>query len=92
MQVDVSQTLAREDIIVFPNEGVHLEMKELMEHSYLRRQNASSKIVSAGFVDLTALHCYGESESTGIKSRGDRDSILLTGGQYGFNIVDISDN
>jgi hypothetical protein len=88
MQVDVTKTIAREDIITFPDDLVHFNMTELMKHSYLKSNGSASKVVSAGFVNLMTFECYGESESLNIKSRNGKDSTLLMGGQYGFNIVE----
>lgn len=89
MQVNITKTLAREDITIFPNELVHLSMAELMKHEYHKKHHACSKVISAGFVDIISATCYGKSESLNIKSRNDKDTALLISGQYGANIVDI---
>ena len=88
MQANVTDESAREDIIMFPDNLVHLDMAETMKHSYLRRYRMTSKVVSAGFVHIGSLECFGKSESLNIGSRPKTDSDLLIAGKYGLNIVD----
>lgn len=70
--VVIRYNLTGETIYVFP---------EHVTHRIFAQYNAGmgDKIVSAGFVAMEndgLLMCYGESESIGIKSRPEEDSVL----------------
>lgn len=87
MQVDITDEMAREDIIIFPDDAIHLNMAESMKRMYSRKHRAASCVVSAGFVNLASLECFGKSESLNMESRGDKDSALIIAGKYGLNLV-----
>ena len=56
----------------------HKDMHQVNFHMLSRKYRLEVKLVSAGFIDLTTLKCYGESESlNNLKSRGDLDEAVF---------------
>jgi hypothetical protein len=59
-----------EKIIIFDKDIKHKTMANLMKQAGYRT------LVSAGFID-EFMQCYGESSSTGVSSRKERDTKIL---------------
>ncbi|QZE57587.1 hypothetical protein pEaSNUABM17_00041 [Erwinia phage pEa_SNUABM_17] len=68
--------------VIFPSHIMHSDMDEAMigyavynghvENHYYQQMKA----VSAGFIDLRTLQCFGESESLELKSRPEDSAII----------------
>lgn len=74
--------MERELPFIFPDAIVHAQMFQYMSHQMTMRHDANSvTCVAAGFLSSvgvgTAGQCHGESESLGIKSRGEEDDKLI---------------
>lgn len=80
----IVMTLAeKEEIFVFPRNVDHDRMFEACEHirfgddrDWNRKYLRHGECVAAGFID--GGNCYGKSETLGIKSRGEKDTKLLS--------------
>ncbi len=69
--------------IIFPEHIMHSDMDDAMtayavqsgsrDNEYYKRMTP----VSAGFIDLLTLSCFGESESLELRSREDMDSEII---------------
>lgn len=70
----IDESLKREIPIVFPNCLTHAIVAAcMMESEELR----GSRPIAAGFIDMDANVCYGESESLKLKSRETQDRLLI---------------
>ena len=72
----------KEVIFTFPNVVSHDRMWEAMECIRFGDYNWDRKllqgeIISAGFVNMNDMSCYGRSESLDVDGRGEKDTILL---------------
>ncbi|QYW03687.1 hypothetical protein pEaSNUABM14_00044 [Erwinia phage pEa_SNUABM_14] len=69
--------------IIFPRHIMHSDMGDEMRGYAINngfvenRYHQTMEPVSAGFVDLNTLSCFGESESMELKSRSEEDSLIL---------------
>lgn len=77
-----TKDIVRELPFLFPDAIVHAQMFQYMQHQMTMHHNADSvACVAAGFTSSigvgTAGQCHGESESLGIKSRGEEDDKLI---------------
>lgn len=71
-----------EKIFLFPESVMHISIGHVLqrgfkEHPLMGAPWISFDIISAGFVNLDKLACYGKSESLKLESRPERDSQLL---------------
>jgi hypothetical protein len=73
--------------IIFPDLLVHSEVADMLQLKLSQQfKDADIKPISAGFLSSLSIDsgcCHGESESLGLKSRGMKDSALVTGCDYG---------
>lgn len=77
-----TKDIVREFPFIFPEAIVHSQMFWHMQHQMTMHHHADSvRCVAAGFLSSiavgTAGRCHGESESLGIKSRGEEDDKLI---------------
>lgn len=79
LEQDLGDELTREVPIVFPNCLTHAIVAECMMKS---EELKNSKSIAAGFIDMDANVCYGESESLGLKSREMKDQLLIDTHDY----------
>ena len=70
MKFVILQTRNGETPILFPDTVFHDQVEEAFDHN---------GVISAGFISFAAgkLSCHGESESLGIKARGEDDEITI---------------
>lgn len=64
--------------IIFPDRLVHADVAERMRHLLRRVHKIDAKPVSAGFVNLGLISCYGESETLGLSARNEDGAIIET--------------
>lgn len=68
--------------VLFPRHVMHSDMDEAMagyavHNGYMEnRYHQTIAAVSAGFIDLNTLQCFGESESLDLKSRPEDSQII----------------
>lgn len=79
--------------IIFPDIMVHADVSEYAQHLFRRKHNLYNvNPVSAGFINTLNIgskdFCYGESETLKLKSRGERDSKLISLYDYHSGIVE----
>lgn len=90
--VEVTQVgIVRELPFIFPEAFVHKSMFEYVQQEYLSKYRADSvRCVGAGFINSVGLApaggCHGESESLGVKSRGELDDKLISSLDYTHGI------
>ena len=87
----VGEEIEREVPIIFPKLLVHDEMAKRVKHMVMLTTPNIIHVepVSAGFVDLGTLNCYGLSESMGkLKSRGKEDTLLIMTQAYTGGVRD----
>lgn len=85
----------REIPFIFPDSLVHAEVAKRMTHMLLaeRPEGYARQVsaVSAGFMSSLNVGgkgaCYGDSESLKLKSRDDKDSILINTYDYLHGVV-----
>jgi hypothetical protein len=85
----VNKGIERGIPIVFPDLLIHSEVAKQMQHMMLISHSMETEVVSAGFLSLfgTKPECSGNSESLGIKSRGEQDDQLITMYDYFHGVV-----
>lgn len=78
----------REMPFIFPDMIVHDHMKTYATHLLNSYKATHIECVSAGFCNfiMDEVNCSGESESIGVKSRGERDNILIQGFNYSHGV------
>lgn len=74
--------MERELPFIFPDAIVHARMFQYMSHQMTMHHGCNSvTCVAAGFLSSVGVgalgQCYGNSESLGIKSRGEEDDKLM---------------
>lgn len=80
--------------VIFPDAFVHEHVARSLCYSMLRQEPRTRlHPVSAGFVNSAAfgpIRAHGESESLGLKSDPERDTMLMTGCDYGagFTLIE----
>lgn len=90
--VEVTQAgIVRELPFIFPEAFVHKSMFGYVQREYLFEHQADSvRCVGAGFINSVGVApaggCYGESESLGVKSRGELDDKLIPSLDYTHGI------
>lgn len=74
---------------IFPNFFVHDHIRQYIEHISIKLRMGSVTCVAAGFCNfiMDEINCTGESESIGIKSRGEIDNNLIRGMDYFHGIM-----
>jgi hypothetical protein len=74
LEQDLGEGLKREVPIVFPNCLTHSLVAQAMVKS---EELTGARPIAAGFIDMDANVCFGESESLKLKSRDIKDRLLL---------------
>lgn len=72
--------------VIFPAILVHSEIATALLVKYDRLRHHEFKIVSAGFIDLWNIRCFGESKTLNIKSRPE-DSEIIRNYNYQHGLI-----
>lgn len=89
-QVDHDHGIIREYPMVFPNSLAHSDVALSMRRLLVRQFSVSprkTKPVAAGSISSLDVagrlgSCQGDAESLGLKSRGEKDRLLICGFDY----------
>lgn len=83
-EVDIG-TLTKKVPVVFPNELVHREVAGVLV-PMLHKQFGSCRCISAGEFSPITGDCSGRSSTMKLDSRGEEDSAIIIGCDYGAGL------